>query len=292
MTVTFGLSLGYDFAVAGCAGLIYDWVLTFGHEIELVWRQRWSLVTGLYLSMRYLGIIYAVTILLSRILFFAQNWLNMVVAAISGVIMITRLHAMYQRRKMLIFLSVTLLAVTIADGSATAILLRELTSDVYVLSGTYQCTFDFGDESILYYSIYWGFITLWEVITMCLAIWIAVKHFQELRRLSGRRTIGDCFTVLIQSHLVYFASFVIVSCLNLVTLAPVISMSDPWSLQIQMYNSFIGIFLLVQLFVLGPRLILSIREYHAKLVADSDAATGMSSIAFQERVHVSTSSSV
>jgi hypothetical protein len=47
-----------------------------------------------------------------------------------------------------------------------------------------------------------------------------------------------------------------------------------------------------QSFVLGPRLILGIREYHAKLVVDSDAATGMTSIAFQERVHVSTSSDV
>jgi hypothetical protein len=44
--------------------------------------------------------------------------------------------------------------------------------------------------------------------------------------------------------------------------------------------------------VLGPRLILGVREYHAKLVANSDTATNMTSIAFQERVHVSTSTSV
>jgi hypothetical protein len=44
--------------------------------------------------------------------------------------------------------------------------------------------------------------------------------------------------------------------------------------------------------VLGPRLILSVREYHAMLVANSDTATDMTSIAFQERVHVATSSSV
>jgi hypothetical protein len=48
----------------------------------------------------------------------------------------------------------------------------------------------------------------------------------------------------------------------------------------------------VQMFVLGPRLILSVREYHAKLVAGSDAETSMNSIVFQERVHVSTSSTV
>jgi len=48
----------------------------------------------------------------------------------------------------------------------------------------------------------------------------------------------------------------------------------------------------VQMFVLGPRLILSIREYHAKLVATSDEGTGMTTIAFQERSHVSTRGSV
>jgi len=44
----------------------------------------------------------------------------------------------------------------------------------------------------------------------------------------------------------------------------------------------------VQMFVLGPRLILSIREYHAKLVANSESATGMTlpTIAFQERTQI------
>jgi hypothetical protein len=46
------------------------------------------------------------------------------------------------------------------------------------------------------------------------------------------------------------------------------------------------------MFVLGPRLILGIREYHAKLVADSDAEASMNSIVFQEHVHISTSSTV
>jgi hypothetical protein len=46
------------------------------------------------------------------------------------------------------------------------------------------------------------------------------------------------------------------------------------------------------MFVLGPRLILGVREYYAKLVANSDAATGMTSIAFQERVEISTGSGV
>jgi hypothetical protein len=46
------------------------------------------------------------------------------------------------------------------------------------------------------------------------------------------------------------------------------------------------------MFVLGPRLILSVREYYAQLVAGSDAETCMKSIVFQERVHIQTSSIV
>ncbi|KAG1840712.1 hypothetical protein DFJ58DRAFT_809959 [Suillus subalutaceus] len=34
--------------------------LTFGQEVELIWRRRWSLMTFLYLCVRYAGIGYAV----------------------------------------------------------------------------------------------------------------------------------------------------------------------------------------------------------------------------------------
>lgn len=37
----------------------------------------------------------------------------------------------------------------------------------------------------------------------------------------------------------------------------------------------------LQMFVLGPRLVLSIREYHSKLLAKSDEGTAMTTIHFQ-----------
>jgi hypothetical protein len=39
----------------------------------------------------------------------------------------------------------------------------------------------------------------------------------------------------------------------------------------------------VQMLVLGPRLILGVREHHARLVANCDEGPGVASIAFQER---------
>ncbi|KAG2338058.1 hypothetical protein BDR05DRAFT_969466 [Suillus weaverae] len=69
-------------------------------------------------------------------------------------------------------------------------------------------------------------------------------------------------------------------------------LSDLYSLESQIYICFTQIFKFGQLFVLGPHLILGVQEYHAKLVANPDTVSVMTSIAFQERVHVSTSSSV
>jgi hypothetical protein len=58
---------------------------------------------------------------------------------------------------------------------------------------------------------------------------------------------------------------------------------------------FVGAFQIVlalQMFVLGPRLILSIRKYQIELAAGSDADTSMASIVFQGHVHIRTSSTV
>ena len=49
---------------------------------------------------------------------------------------------------------------------------------------------------------------------------------------------------------------------------------------------------MVQLFVLAPRLILSIRQYNDEVVAKSDEATAMTSIAFRQRTQMSNSNDV
>ncbi|KAG1775851.1 hypothetical protein EV702DRAFT_405006 [Suillus placidus] len=278
--------------VAAGAVVVYDWVLTLGQEIELIW-------------IRYIGLPYSVVYILvnmpsvsltdavSNIISYATNGSNLVVVAMLGVIMIARLHAMYQgSRTMLIFLVIIFLAVNIACGVITAIGLKDAVGEELILSGTYKCNYGYEGDVQLLISMVWMLNTVWEVIALCLAVWIAVKHLRDLQRLgpSTGSAIGDCFRVLIKSHVLYFASFVCVSCLQLGFLSP-----ELWSSNSMGALTLIGalqIFLGVQMFVLGPRLILSVREYSAKLVAGSDAETSMTSIVFQERVHVPTGSSV
>ncbi|KAG2117671.1 hypothetical protein BD769DRAFT_1751347 [Suillus cothurnatus] len=278
------------FEVAASAGVMYDWVLTLGQEVELLWRQRWSLMTVLYLSLRYLGILYAVLNILCRMMYLTMNWVGIVVLAIMGVIMIVRLHAMYQQsRRLLNFLILVFLVVTITDGVTFAIAMKGIVVEELILSGTYQCTGNLEGNTLLLFSITWILPIIWEVFALCLVIWIAVKHFRDLQR--AWITIGDPVTELMKIHVFYFASFVAISCFKLVYLSPTISV-DTYSMGTQMYLGILSIVSLVQRFVLGPHLILSVREHHTKLAANSDAGMSMNSMVFQDRIHVSTCSGV
>lgn len=205
--------------------------------------------------------------------------------AILGIIMIARLNAMYQRsRKVLAFLVVIFLIVNVANGVLTGIIMKNVSGEVVVLSGMYQCNVSFVGDSVLLYSTTWVLVTVWEVITLCFAVWIATIHFRELRRSSAGGFIGDCFTVLIKTHVLYFAGFIPISCFNLAYLSPKTPV-ELYSTKCHIYIGFLQICSLAGKFVLGPRLILGVREYHARLVTDSDVATGMTSMVFEERVY-------
>ncbi|KAG2338069.1 hypothetical protein BDR05DRAFT_969474 [Suillus weaverae] len=222
-------------------------------------------------------------------MYFALYWMTWVLIGILGVIMIARLHAMYQRsRKVLVLLLVVFMAINVSNTVMLVINMTYISAEQVVLSGTYQCVVGISGHLD---AIPWILAAVWEVFTLCLAIWIALKHFHELRQQSAGSIIRDCFMVLIATHTSYCVSFVVVVCFLLGYFSPLMP-KDPYSAENLFYFGFLQTFLIVQSAVLGPRLILGVREYHAKLVMDSDAGPGMISIAFQERVHVSTSNSV
>jgi len=140
-------------------------------------------------------------------------------------IIITRSHAMYQRsRKILTFLIVSFLAVNIFDGFVAVFITMHASGgtlncgwqkkvhgaywwipEEYVLSSTYQCSISFPGEGPRLDSITWILGTVWEVLTLCLAVWIAVKHFLELWQHSTGKIMENCFAVLIKNHVLYFA---------------------------------------------------------------------------------------
>jgi hypothetical protein len=193
---------------------------------------------------------------------------------------------------LLIFLVIIFLAVNIACGVITAVILEHIVGEELILSGIYMCGYGLEGDDELLALMFSTLNTVWEVLVLCLSIWIAVKELRYLRRL-GRLTtssIGECFRVLIQSHVLYFASFVGVNCLQPELLFAEFANSK--SIGTRIVDGALQILLVTQMFVLGPRLILSVRVSHTKLLAEFDAETSMASIVFQQRVHVPISSTV
>jgi hypothetical protein len=70
-------------------------------------------------------------------------------------------------------------------------------SGAYVLSGVHQCSYS---GTIALIETTWILGMAWEILTLCLATWTAVKHFRES---TGR--VGDCFTILMKTHVFYFS---------------------------------------------------------------------------------------
>ncbi|KAG0703739.1 hypothetical protein DFH29DRAFT_998182 [Suillus ampliporus] len=281
------------FLVVSVTAVVYDWTLTFGQEFELVWMRRWSLMTFLYICVRYLGILYSVVNILWELPLSItdQTWVPVVVNAMLGVIMMVRIHAMYQQsRKILIFLVVVLLVSIIATAVMLGMANIGVSGVENVLFGIHQCRIHINTKNIRLDEATLIPATVWEILALFLAAWIVIKHFRELRQSSTGSTAGDCFTVLTQSHLLYFAAFAAVS---FVSIAPLFINTQYSSfLEAAVWYGIYPLTQMVQMFVLGPRLILSVREYHAKLVTDSDEGTGTTTIAFQEGGQVLTGGDV
>jgi len=90
----------------------------------------------------------------------------------------------------------------------------------------------------------------------------------------------------------YLFSLKLHSSFAFVTFLQIIGNYTQNSIASEVYGGVLEIIQVVQMFVLGPRLILGVREYHARLVAHSDEGTGMASIVFQERIQITTGGGV
>jgi hypothetical protein len=96
----------------------------------------------------------------------------------------------------------------IIDFRVMCIRLIRLMLVEYVLSGVHMCSYPDSDIDRLLGQITWILGTAWEILALCLAVWIGIKHFCELQQASTGWAVEDCFTILIETHVFYFARWV------------------------------------------------------------------------------------
>ncbi|KAG0697062.1 hypothetical protein DFH29DRAFT_1004035 [Suillus ampliporus] len=200
--------------------------------------------------------------------------------------MIIRIYAMYQRsKKMLVFLVVIFLASTIASGVLTVMGNFGASGEEAILSGIHMCI-NVNDADGIYLNDEIFIPTLvWEILVFCLAVWIVIKRFRELQHSPTGSTIGDSHDVDKKSRTVLHRL-----CYYVLYRPWLIVSKDNASVGSGVYYGVLQISQFIQMFVLGPRLILSVRESHVKTVIDE--GTGMTTVAFQERGHMSTDGGV
>jgi len=68
-----------------------------------------------------------------------------------------------------------------------------------------MCAFVPEGNIIFLNNMTWVLVSAWETLALSLAVWIAIKHFRELKRTSTGWTLGDFFMILMQTHVFYFA---------------------------------------------------------------------------------------
>ncbi|KAL4253687.1 hypothetical protein ABKN59_003728 [Abortiporus biennis] len=112
------------FSLASCVMLFYDIVLTFGDEVERIWKQRFTGATILWFLNRYLSPLGYIVIIVS----FHSRWpvsvcnryvlypeiLKIFTAFTIGVIFILRLYAIYSRNRIILITFTILLFAELA----------------------------------------------------------------------------------------------------------------------------------------------------------------------------------
>jgi len=109
------------FQVAAIVFLAYDMLITFGDEVERIWKQPWSFTTFLYGLNRYLALFVFIVIVVS---FQSKAWTEnisacehyyrydgastLVLVAVSEAIMMLRVYAIWQRNRYILILLSTL----------------------------------------------------------------------------------------------------------------------------------------------------------------------------------------
>ncbi|KAG1841785.1 hypothetical protein F4604DRAFT_1829124, partial [Suillus subluteus] len=130
-------------------------------------------------------------------------------------------------KKLFIFLVVALLASTIASVVIMVIANLGVSAQEAVLSGYHTCIANI--DTYMMYLIFDSVIstTVWEILALFLTVWSTIKHFRELQKSPTSSTIGDCFTILIESHTFYFLAFAAMTSFTLGSLSPNITVRRP-----------------------------------------------------------------
>ncbi|KAG0697921.1 hypothetical protein DFH29DRAFT_126249 [Suillus ampliporus] len=211
-----GLRWNNNISVVTITLICYEYFLLLDKEIMYVWKRPWTLMSCLYLVVRYLGLCLALLwgcwggllympASVSYTLVVIMEWGYSVYFCFAEVVLIWRLYALYHRSKLLLYILLGLFLPIVALLICTDIFLYSRPSVFSVKEiispGANYCTFSFkmGPLPAIYTSIP---IVCYDILLLVLAAAQFAKHLRDRRRFNARP--NAYVLVIVQHHFVYF----------------------------------------------------------------------------------------
>ncbi|KAG0698201.1 hypothetical protein DFH29DRAFT_112558 [Suillus ampliporus] len=236
-----------------------------GQVCLVIWKRQWSLMSCLYLVVRYLGLFLALLCgcwggllyipeSVSYSLFLLMQWGFSVYSCFAEGILIWRLYALCDQSKLLLYVLVGLFLPIVALWIGMDVFLYSLreafsVKEVITPNAKYCApSFNIGPMPAIYASIP---TICYDIFLVVLATAILVKHLKEHREIKMRPNIY--VLMIIRCHIIYFVlnltSQILLAILWANIPAPAMSLSE-------LFNN-------AAPFIFAPRLIISIWDTHA-----------------------------
>ncbi|KAH7920104.1 hypothetical protein BV22DRAFT_825160 [Leucogyrophana mollusca] len=265
--------------MASTAVVMYDQVLNFSQEVDLIWSRRWTFMTGLYFAARYCGSVSLFTIaaLTLRLTwtrkvpesaYIACQWLAAVFSIAMQAILLVRVYALYNRSK-------KLLAFLLACFCCEAIAVLVISGMLYDFSVMRRYIVAIDPNSIgsveqegevdpaalePLAGVYVIMELTFDVILLALALFAAVKHALEARRLHRTWSINPLVKSLVADQIIYFIVNVIWQAIVIPAILPNFSAAgSPFVIGL---NNFFNAFAVLA----GPHAVISLRAQELKTV--------------------------
>jgi len=256
-------------ATAVC--VIYDHILTLNDEIEIVWkRPKWTIVQYLFIINRYLGDayqIYNAFITVRHIVgktsagcnlnhIILIHTIQVIAVAMQGIIL-CRISSMYGHNRKLIAVLTVFIIIEFADNLVLNIMAQVYSIPIPQLPGVVSCGTTAPASWIW---VMWFLPCFFEALVFFLALRVALQYtsLPTSRIVKGRR--HSLLYVLLRDSLVFPLIALIIYIVNPIAWTRL----PPWEAQ------FIGVFSSFLPCIIGPRLVLNLREayyqpYHEEI---------------------------
>ncbi|KAG2035125.1 hypothetical protein BDR03DRAFT_1012819 [Suillus americanus] len=214
--------------------ITYEYVLQFDKEVTFVWERQWSVMTYLYLVVRYFGIVLAMIcaiwgecsrltqiqpILYSTETSFAHReiqkgydmllfmqWGFSAYFCLAEVVLIWRLYVLYNQSKLILYILLGLFLPVIALYIAMDIFLWSRPSamtvqEIIITPNMKYCTafHHIGPMPAIYASIP---IICYDILLVALAIAVLGKHLKERKELKMKP--NTYVVMIVRYHVIYF----------------------------------------------------------------------------------------